>query len=244
LIRSQAADYSLLAKDRTFRDQLPAFVLPYFAYVGMVPLVGGFLGPDLAQAARFLVVAALLLHFRRAYAFGPRLSPAHLPIALAVAALATVLWISALRPMLSLPHFQPQLAKALDQDYSLLYFALRAANSILLVPLFEELLTRAYIPEAALAPAADQKGLGLFDRRPRPLPAPPLAARAVAAAAMLFALGHDLASWPAALLYYLLVTACYAWTRNFRLCVLIHALVNLALAVLVLSRPDMKYLWF
>jgi hypothetical protein len=239
-----SADFSLLPADRSFRDSLPAFALPYFAYVGLGTVLPQFLGPDLTQAVRFLVVLGLLLYFRRNYRFGPSLRPFHYALGLLFALVATGLWVATLRGMLALPGWSPRLAAAEGTEFSLLYAVLRTANSVLLVPIFEELLTRAFIPELLLPPRKDAEGRGMLDRFPPALSAPPLAAGTVAMAALLFALGHDLPSVLPAILYYVFTAAIYFKTRNFRLLILIHALTNLALAGLVFWRADFRYLWF
>ncbi|HLP43440.1 MAG TPA: CPBP family intramembrane glutamic endopeptidase [Fibrobacteria bacterium] len=243
-LRSESRDFSLLPKDRTFGELLPAFFLPYFAYVAIPGFLSELIGPDLAQLLRFAVVGGLLLRFRKAYAFGPRLTAPQALLALAAAAFGVVLWTAALRLCLAMPFFADKLAKASTVEYSLLYAALRTANSVLLVPVFEELLFRVWMQEALHpAPAGPEKSR-LLDQRPQSLTAPPLTFRAVGIAGFLFAFGHDPAALPAAVLYYLLTTAVYAWTRSIRVCILVHAVVNLALAAAVMLRPDFKYLWF
>jgi membrane protease YdiL (CAAX protease family) len=244
MIRSDASDFSLLPKDATFRELLLPFVLPYLAYVALGGLLPGLLGPDLAQAVRFVIVAGLLLRFRRHYAFGPRLTPVQGLLALAAAVVATALWVGSLRLALHLPAWQDDLARARATEFSLLYALLRSLNSVLLTPLFEELFVRAYAMEAALPAGPGQQGEGLMERKPRSLPLPPLVARSILAATVIFALGHDAASIGPAVIYFLLTTAFYAWTRNFKAVILVHALTNAALAVLVQLRPDMRFLWF
>jgi membrane protease YdiL (CAAX protease family) len=243
-LRSAAPDFSLLPKDRTFRDLLLPFALPYLAYVALGGLLPGLIGPDLAQIVRFLAVGGVLLRFRRAYAFGPPLTASQILLAAAVTVAATALWVAMLRLDLSLPFWRDRLEAANATEFSLLYFVFRTLNSVLLVPFLEELFIRAYVQEAALAPAAQASGTGWPDRSPRPLDRPPLSARAVAVATALFALGHDLPSMLPAAAYFLLTTAVYARTRSFRCVVLVHALTNLALALLVHLRPDFRFLWF
>lgn len=239
-----AHDFSLLPSDRSFRDNLPAFAFPYFAYVGLGTLLPNVLGPDLTQVIRFVVVAALLYYFRRSYRFGPRLTASQIGLGLLFAIIATGLWVATLRGALALPFWQDRLAAAEARDFSILYAVFRTAGSVLLVPVFEELLTRAFIPEVALAPRQDAQGRTLFDRHPRPLAAPPLTALTVTVTTLLFALGHDLPSLGPAVLYFLLTTLLYHRTRSFRLVILVHALTNLALAALVIARSDLRFLWF
>jgi hypothetical protein len=245
--RAAAQDFSLLPKDRTFRDLLPAFLLPYLAYVAVPGLLSGIIGPDLAQAVRFLAVGGLLLFFRGNYAFGPRLTAARAGIAVAAAIVATLAWIVSLRLLLELPFWRDRLAAAQGTDFSLLYAVLRTMNSVLLVPLFEELFCRVWVQELAHpSPDGGTGGgkPGLLDRFPRPLRAPPLSARAVLVAAAVFALGHDAPSVLPAILYFLITTAAYAYTRSFRAVILVHALANLGVAAAAWSRPDFRFLWF
>jgi membrane protease YdiL (CAAX protease family) len=247
-----APDYSLLPKDRTFAQLLPAYLLPYAAYVGIGSLPAGPLGPDAAGFARFAVVAALLWHFRKSYRFGPRLTPRQSLAACGGAIAALILWILAYRFSLALPWWRSHLDAAGAAQPSLTYWAMRSVNSALLVPLFEELFCRAYLGELlfGLAPGRGVAGgfsarLGLrMDATPMPLPAPPVVPYAVAGSALLFSFGHDPSAWLPALAYFLFTSWLYARTRSFRVCILVHALVNLAIAGLVLGRPEMKFLWF
>lgn len=243
-LRSSAPDFSLLPKDRTFRDLLLPFALPYLAYVALGGLLPGLIGPDLTQIARFLAVGGILLRFRKSYAFGPSLTASQVLLAAAAAVAATALWVAMLRLDLALPFWREKLETANAAEFSLLYAVFRTLNSVLLVPVLEEIFVRVYVQEAALAPTPDAAGTGWPDRRPRPLAAPPLSVRAVAVAAALFALGHDLPSMLPAAAYFLLTTAVYARTRSFRSVMLVHALTNLALAILVNTRPDLRFLWF
>lgn len=244
---AEAQDFSLLPKDRTFRDLLPAFLLPYLAYVAIPGLLSGLIGPDLAQAVRFLAVGGLLLLFRRSYAFGPRLGAAQAGVAVVAAVAATLVWIVSLRLLLELPFWRERFEAARGTDFSLLYAVLRTLNSVLLVPVFEELFCRVWVQE--LAHPSPERGPdpgrpGLLDRFPRRLPAPPLSARAVLVAAAVFALGHDLPSILPAVLYFLITAAAYAHTRSFRAVILIHALANLGVAAAAWTRPDFRFLWF
>lgn len=250
----QARDFSLLPADRAFRDLLPAFVLPYLAYVALGGLLPGLLGPDLTQAVRLLVVGGLLLSFRRTYAFGPVLKPSHYLIALGGAAAATALWMAVLRLDLSLPFWRDRLEQGNAAEFSLLYWVLRTLNSVLLVPIFEELFCRVFVQELAQSPSSGTASTGaaavakgrtaLLDRHPSPLALPPFSARAIGIATLVFTIGHDMPSWLPATLYFLLTTALYAYTRSLRVCILIHALTNLTIAALVWLRPDMRFLWF
>jgi membrane protease YdiL (CAAX protease family) len=122
-------------------------------------------------------------------------------------------------------------------------------NSVLLVPVFEELFCRGYVGELLHGmppvPGGFSARLGMrMDERPAPLSQPPLDRRAVYGSALIFVLGHPLAAWPAALAYFALTTLLYRKTRSFRACVLAHACVNLGIALLVMEVPGMRFLWY
>ncbi len=241
-------DYGLVPKDRSFLRSFPAYALPYAAYAALASLPHRFLSASAAEALRFLVVGLLLLAFRRAYRLGPRLQWRHAAAAVPAALLALALWILLYRLGLALPPFRAQLDAASAAEPGPAYAVLRTLNSVLWVPLFEELFCRAYVGELLTGMPAGPGGfsarLGMrMDERPSALSEPPTDRRAVLGSAIIFSLGHPLSAWPAALAYFALTTVVYRKTRSFRACVLVHALVNLAIAVLAIAVPGMRFLW-
>jgi uncharacterized protein len=244
-----AADFSLLPKDETFSGLLIPFLLPYAAYVGLGALPAGIVPPEMVGLARFLIVAALLWHFRKRYRFGPRPTPRLLAVSAAASVAALALWVVSYRLSLALPWWRDHLASAEAARPTMAYWTARAVNSALLVPLFEELFCRAYLTELLFGiskgPGGFTSRLGRrIDEYPSPLPAPPLSLFSVAAVAALFALGHDMSAWIPAALYFAFTSWIYARTRSFLVCVVIHGLVNLAIAFMVLLNPGMRFLWF
>lgn len=249
LDRAAGPDYGLVPRDRTFLRSFPAFALPYAAYAALASLPHRFLAPAAAEALRFAVVGLLLLAFRRAYRLGPPLAWRQAAIAVPVALGALTAWVLLYRLGLALPPFRAQMDAASAADPGPAYSLLRAMNSVLLVPVFEELFCRGYVGELLQGMPAGPGGfsarLGLrMDEHPAPLAEPPLDRRAAYGSALIFVLGHPLAAWPAALAYFALTTLLYRKTRSFRACVLAHALANLGIAALVLAAPDMRFLWY
>jgi hypothetical protein len=243
-----AGDCRLLPMDRTFGQILVPFALPYFAYVGLGALHTRFVPPEAVGILRFLLVAAILWLFRKQYRFGPALTPRLVLIALGAGLAATAVWVLALRFSLALPFWRSHLVESPASGASQLTWLLRAASSTLLVPIFEELFCRAYLGEFF---HQVPQGAGSFtsrlaqrwDHYPEPIPGPPLSVLSVAGCTLLFALGHDVSAWAAAILYFLFTTWVYARTKSFRVCVIIHAVANLAIALMVLRLPDMRFLW-
>jgi len=225
-------DYGLLPRDKTFARLLPAYALPYFAYVALAAVPEA----ELRAALQLVVVGALLLAFRRQYRFGPGLTKQALPWIIGGAVFALALWILSLRLCLELPWWRAR-AAAGALEFSPLYLALRGFNSALLVPVFEEQLCRVYIPEFLAA------GWDALGRLPKALGAPPVHFTALAGAAVFFASGHPGPALVPAALYFLFTSWVYARTRSFRAVVAIHALVNLAIAALAGLRPELRFLW-
>jgi membrane protease YdiL (CAAX protease family) len=245
---SPFADYSLLPKDKTFGQLFPAFALPYFAYVGLGALPHRLVAAEVSGSLRLLAVAALLWMFRGRYRLGPPLTARLLCIALGDGLAATALWILVLRFSLALPWWRGYLTDSQASAPAPLLWCLHAAGSILLVPIFEELFCRAYLSELLYRLPGANGGFSArvaqrWDHFPEPIPGPPLSALSVLGSAGFFALGHDPSAWAAAALYFLFTTWVYAKTRSFRVCVLIHAVANLVIAVLVWWRPEMRFLW-
>lgn len=244
-----AIDCSLLPGDKSFSRLLPAFLFPYLAYVGLGSLPPHLISPEGAGLLRFAVVAALLAAFRGEYRFGARMTVRQMAIAFAAAAAAFAIWVVSYRLSLALPWWHTHIAAAESSRPTTAYWILRSVNSVLLVPVFEELFCRAYLSELFIGAS---KGLGGFfpalgrrmDAYPEPLGAPPISTASVIGSTALFTLGHDVSAWIPAMLYFGFTTWVYARTRSFRLCMAVHALTNLAIAAVVWRQPAMQFLWF
>jgi uncharacterized protein len=241
-------DYNLLPKDKTFGQLIFPYALPYFAYVGIGGLLSGLMPIEVVGALKILVVSALLWIFRKEYHLGPNLTARQIPIAIGAGVIATLLWIVALRFSLALPFWKSQLAVSDTLAPSHWQWILRAIGSILLVPIFEELLCRAYLGEYFFNVPKGRGGFStrlgqVLDLFPQALIKPPLSALAILGPTLFFTVGHNLSAWPAAILYFLFTSWVYQKTRSFRICIIIHAFANLSIALLVLWLPDMRYLW-
>ena len=243
-------DYGLLPKDRTFGRSLPAFIFPYLAYAALAS-PHRLLSPIAAEALRLGVVGILMLCFRRAYRLGPPLTARQAAAAVPMALLALGVWIFLYRATLALPlpWFRTQLDLAAVSDPGPAYAVLRALNSTLLVPLFEELYCRAYVGGLLAGMPASPGSFtarlaSRMDAYPDPLAEPPTRGIAARGGALLFMAGHGVAAWPAALAYFGLITPFYRKTGSFRACVLVHGLVNFGISILAQTGPGMRFLWF
>ncbi len=244
----EGVDFRLLPIDKTFAQTCLAFGLPYIAYVGLGSLLQGYIPIEIVSALKLGIVAALLWYFRKFYRWGPGLNLSQMGIAIGASIVATAIWILAVRFSLALPFWKGHLIASQTTVFSTSYWVLRAIASTLLVPLFEELFLRAYLGEFLFQVP---EGAGSFTSRlgqrwdhfPEPLSGPPLSKLSVIGSTLCFTLGHDVASWAAAALYFLFTYWVYAKTRSFRVCIVIHAITNLSIALLVWARPEMHFLW-
>lgn len=235
-----------LPVDRSFRDSLWPFAAAYFGYVAGKALQP-FLGPDLSALTALVAGAAALWVYRsrhpwavvRAERVGRQ---AWLAAGLAAFPL-TALWIGLLwlgRGAPPLPIGSQETVQT-GTEFSLAYGVLRLMGSVAVVPLAEEIFLRVWALEcfqAAFAKDAAGRRLGFgaaLDARPPALNRPPLAWSAQIPAALLFALGHSPTSFPAAIGYFLASNLLYARTRSLAAVIAAHALVNAALAALVLG---------
>ncbi len=246
--RPAVEGFPLLPMDRTLGQLFFPFALPYLAYVGLGALSPGLFSVQITGILRLLIVTALLWRFRKHYRFGPPLTLRQTTIALGAGLAATGIWIVALRFSLAMPFWSSQLLESHAAGGLTLPWVLRAINSTLLVPIFEELFCRAYLGEffhftRTGAEKFSSRLAQRWDDSPKPSSGPSFSRQSVIGSTLLFALGHDMSAWPAAVLYFLFTTWVYAKTRSFRVCILIHAIANLIIAGLVLARPEMGFLW-
>ncbi len=241
--------FRLLPLNQTFAQLLWPFVLPYAGYVAVGSLPAPWFSPEIVGVLRFLLVAGLLIHFRKQYRFGLPLTARNALSGLAWGLVATALWIVAYRLALYLPVWRDRLSDpALLQAPSAWAWGLRALNSTLLVPFCEELFCRAFVGEFLEHLPNGSGGfiarLGRrWDQFPAALSAPALSRLSVIGCTLVFTLGHGAPSWIAAALYFLFTSWVYARTRSFRVCMLIHAVANLSIAILVKYVPDLRFLW-
>lgn len=238
---SDLAHFSLLPLQRTFRQLLIPFAGPYFLYVAVEAVPIPFLNPMAKQAFKLVLVSLCMLYFRHAYTFGQWKRMDVWLTGLAWSPLALAVWVL---PMLWLR------SPSASTDVSMPYLILRGINSVVLVALFEELFIRAYLMEWFYLAQNRRSHTGriddlftVFEDRPQTLFALPLNRMSLVLTTLVFTVGHDLSEYLSALFYFSLTNWIYYRTRNFALCILVHALTNLYITILVYW-GTMTFLWF
>jgi len=214
------------------RSLLVPYAAPYFAYVTIASFSADRFSPELGYVLRWAVVVPLLWWASRWYVslLGPKNSWISCLWGGAAGVVGITLWIALLRP----------LAATDAPAWGASAFSLRMAAAVLLVPLLEELFLRGYVLRLAYQ----------WDTRRRQGSPEPLATAldemsietvapgswswaAVAVSTLAFVLGHQVAEWPAAVAFGLLMAWLWIQRRDLLSCVVAHGTANLVLAVYV-----------
>jgi CAAX prenyl protease-like protein len=173
-----------------------------------------------------LTGAALAWAWRRTLPLrGPRAPLASCAFGLLAGLLGLVIWVALLRPFAG--H---------GAAWSTSAWALRAAAATLLVPVFEEQLMRGFVLRFGVQWSQTRSfDTALEERSVLDVPAGKVNLRGAALSTALFAAGHAMIEWPAAVAYGLLMCALYAWRKDLLSVVVAHATTNLVLALHVLQ---------
>jgi membrane protease YdiL (CAAX protease family) len=237
----------LLADNRSFQDLLWPYLTPYLVYVAISSIPDSLLPAEITQAFKLAATAGVLIWFLKHYRFGP-LKPVHGIIALLALPVALLCWIGPFY-LLTASGLSDVASAGAGEAFSTPYFYLRVFNSAVLVAVFEELFMRVYVMgwlhQAELQ--RREKGmaasiLDTLDQRSQPLNALPLSSFAVIGTTLVFAAGHQVHEYLSAILYFLFTTWLYKKSGSLWVCILIHGLTNLVIALLV-RYTGMGWLW-
>lgn len=237
----------LLSGDRSFYGLLLPFFAPYLIYVALSSIPETIVPVETAQGIKMLATGAALLYFRKSYRFGS-LKPLHGLIAILALPVALAVWIG---PFYALKMFGiTDVITAVGlQPFSLLSFWLRVINSTVLVAVFEELFMRVYVMGWFYQAGLQRQAKGLIgsisdtlDQHPAPLATLPLSTFSVVGTTLAFTAGHQTHEYLSAVLYFLFTTWLYKKSGSLWVCIIIHGLTNLAIAILA-RYGEMGWLW-
>lgn len=237
----------MLSRDRSFYGLLWPYFAPYLIFVAISSLPDTMVPAEMPHAIKLMATGGALFYFRKTYRFGP-LSPMHGLIALLALPVALAAWIG---PFYGLKMLGiTDVITAVDRpSITLLGFWLRVINSAVLVAVFEELFMRVYVMRwfYQAGPQRPAKGLigsiaDTLDQHPAPLACLPLSTFSVIGATIVFTAGHRTHEYLSAVLYFLFTTWLYKKSGSLWVCILIHGLTNLAIALLA-KYGGMAWLW-
>ncbi|BBO67432.1 hypothetical protein DSCA_13620 [Desulfosarcina alkanivorans] len=239
--------YQLLPEHKRFQALLLLYLSPYAVYVAFSSIPETMLSMDVAQGFKFLATGAVLLWFGKHYRFGP-LNAIHGFIALLALPVALLCWVGPFY-LLAAAGMTDVMAAGDREAFSTFYFCMKLVNSVVLVAIFEELLMRVYVMGWLHQAGAQRQDKGLvgsildtLEQHPAPAAALPLSTFAVAGTTLVFAAGHQAYEYPSAIFYFLFTTWLYHKSGSMWVCILIHGLTNLAIALMV-RYAGMGWLW-
>ncbi len=245
------SDFNRLPRNQTYAQSFLPFILPYLFYTGVEIFNSLGFALWVIQLMKLVLVGSALWFYRRNYSIG-RMHSSDLVVAFLVAPALAVIWVYPLKFFLSfdLNRSLPLSLNMIDQQEW--YFMLRSFNSIILTPFFEELFFRVYLLQLLFHAGSDQslslrvwfpRLVSLLDQKPDNLDRLPFSLLSVVGTTFLFAIGHGVASWFSAILYFSLGHYLYWRTQSLWTPVLIHGFTNLIIAYLV-RYADLQFLWF
>lgn len=217
------------------------YVLPYFAYVGVLSLPESVLPKPAAYAVATIVCIAALAYGWRWYLplRGPGSPAVSVLVGIAAGVFGTALWVA-----IKAPFYESG-----GEPWAPAAFWGRVIASSTVVPVFEELLFRGFVmllfvqwDHRRRAGSKDPLGDALHDHSVRDLPAGSWTPAAVAISTLAFAAGHAPGEWPAATAYGLLMAGLWIGRKDLLSCVVAHATTNLTLGLWVL-RTGQWTLW-
>jgi hypothetical protein len=209
-------------------DLLLPYLVPYVAFVVIASLPAGLLTQAWRSSIQIILTTGALFWYWKYFVpiKGPKSPSVSVIIGIPAGILGAILWVLLLKPFVD-PAGTP---------YSNYAFALRMGAVGLLVPVFEELLTRGLILRAAVQwDNLRQKGVdnpldeALNSCSIAQVQPGQITTLAVIISTVGFAAGHTMAEWPAAIAYGLLMVALWVIRKDLLSCIIAHGTTNIAL---------------
>ncbi len=219
------------------RDLIIPYFAPYLAYVGIASLFQNILPIEVNYILRLIVVPGLLVWAWKWYLplTGPKSLSGSFFYGVGFGLVGLVLWC-----VLYAPFTEPN-----TTAWSTSGFYLRLISASLVVPVFEEIVMRGYVfrfvlqwdqiirnkikkqkINSYLLKVLDESNISVV--RPGAWSVP-----AVLISSIIFAAGHTVPEWPAALAYGILISILWIIRKDLFSCIIAHATTNLTLALYV-----------
>lgn len=237
----------LLPANQSFQALLWPYLSPYLVYVALSNVPETLVPAEGAQALKLLATGTVLLWFGKHYRFG-ELNLMHGLISLLALPVALLCWVGPFY-VLKAAGITDVMATAIKESFSARYFFLRLVNSVVLVAVFEELFMRVYMMGWLHQAGSQRQTKGMvvsvldtLDQHPAVQATLPLSAFAVIGATLVFTAGHQAHEYLSAILYFLFTTWLYKKSGSLWVCILIHGLTNLSIALMV-RYAGMAWLW-
>lgn len=214
-------------------DLLIPYAAPYFAYVALSSVLHNKLPEEIIYIMKLVIVPGLLIWAWKWYV--PLTGPENKWISclwgIVFGIIGLVVWCGLYAPFTTPGDSAP---------WSDLGFILRLLTAGFVVPVFEELFMRGFVFRVALqwdllrrqkTPKAFSAALdeaSIFDVAPGQW-----SVYAIVISTIIFAAGHLVAEWPAAIAYGLLMALLWIFRKDLISCIVAHAVTNIGLALYV-----------
>ncbi|PIE68115.1 MAG: hypothetical protein CSA23_00640 [Deltaproteobacteria bacterium] len=238
---------TLLPENKSFYDLLWPYLTPYLVFVAISSIPETLLPAEFGQILKLVTTAAALFYFRRTYRFGP-LTSRHALISLLALPMALACWIGPFY-LLTASGIADVVSSGTGDPFSPLVFYLGVVNSVILVAVFEEMFIRVYILGWLHQAGENRQDKGMLnalldtlDELPKPLRRLPLSTFSIVGATIVFAGGHHAYEYLSAVAYFLFTTWLYKKSGSLWVCIIIHGLTNLGIALLA-RYAGMGWLW-
>jgi hypothetical protein len=214
------------------RDLMIPYFAPYFAYVGIASVFQNLIPMEINYVLRLIAVPVLLVWAWRWYVpvSGPKSLAGSFVYGVGFGLLGLVLWC-----VLYAPFTEPD-----TTAWSTSGFYLRLISASLVVPVFEEMVMRGYVFRFALQwgqirrnKTKDAFMETLDDANISTVRPGEWSVLAVVISSVVFAAGHTIPEWPAALAYGVLISVLWILRKDLFSCIIAHATTNLTLALYV-----------
>ncbi len=218
------------------------YAVPYLAYTGIASLPGDIISTEISYVLRIAVTVGLLFWGWQWYlpVIKVKNKCAAVVWGIAYGIIGCILWILFLAPLT-----ESDTAEA----WSTPAFMLRFCAAGLVVPVFEELMTRVFTfrlayqwHECRMDNQPSPLSTALNDRSINDVAASSWSWPAVLVSVIVFTAGHSVHEWPAAIVYALLMTFVLIKHGGIFPCIIAHATTNMVLVVYVFF-TESWHLW-
>ena len=218
------------------------YVAPFLLYVAFASIAGNALSHEVNYILRILVCSAVLVWAWKWYfpLTGPSSPIRSITLGILTGGVGVCIWILLLTPFVPTTDAVP---------WSNTSFTLRLLAAGLLVPFFEELMMRGFVFRLALQWSEARKmkkkeplHYVLNERTINDVEPGDWTWAAVIVSTLVFAFGHQMYEWPAAIGFGLLMAILLIVRKDLLSCIVAHSTTNICLAVYVL-KTNSWYLW-
>ena len=214
-------------------ELLIPYAAPYFAYVALASLLSNWLSAEIIYILQLIIVPGLLIWAWRWYVpfTGPKNRWGSCFWGVVSGVIGLVIWCAL---------YTPFTISGDNDPWSVYGLILRILAAGFVVPVFEELFMRGFIFRIALQWDLLRKNgidrplsLALDEQSINDVAPGQWSVYAIVISTVIFAAGHLIPQWPAAIAYGALMAFLWIWRKDLISCIVAHGTTNIGLALYV-----------